>query len=82
MSVAWWVVAVACFLVAAVAFVFAFTRFPDEDPPVVGSPEAEQYEQRQMGQARVSAFAGLVGCFALLGGFASAQRARRTSTSS
>ena len=81
-TVLWWSVAAACFVVALLAFVFAFTRFPDEDPPVVGSPEADGYEQRLMGQARWAAFSGLLGCSALLGGFASAQRARRTGTSS
>lgn len=79
---AWWAIAVALFVVAAVAFVLAFTRFTHEDPPRVGTPEAQEYEQRQMSQARWSVLSGLVGCFALLGGLASVQRARRTGTSS
>jgi hypothetical protein len=67
---------------AAACFVVAFTRFDHADPPAVGSREAAEYEHRMMTQARWAVVAGLVGSFALLGGIASIQRARRGRTSS
>lgn len=78
-----WALAVAAFLVAAVAFVGAFSSFRGApDPPVVGSPDVDEYEADQARRAQVGTALGLFACFALLAGLGLAQRGWRQRTGS
>lgn len=68
-------------LVLAVALgVLAFTRFEGGEVPMVGSPAFAEYERERVWDARASVVFGLAGAFALVGGLAFLDRARRPSS--
>lgn len=74
---AWMALGVVSFVAAAALLVGAFTRFSDEPEPPQGHPAFEEYEAARYREARWSALLGLAASFALLGGAACLQRARR-----
>jgi hypothetical protein len=74
---AWGALAVLAFVATSLLIFGAFTRFDGEAPPPRDDPGFAAYEKEQYGQARLSAFLGLAGAFALLASAACAQQAWR-----
>jgi hypothetical protein len=78
---AWAVLGVVALLAAGALLLAAFTRFSGGPEPPQGDPAYPAYQEARYHEARLSVLLGLAASFALLGGAACLQRARRTRSS-